>query len=321
VNAITKTVRIITAECQDPDLVLKNLLFYCLTCTGTIIVIIFGIRSFFVDDIFLGIIEISFSIMAIVNVTYYKYSNNYKIASRLIQILLAMLLIILTFSEKQSHSGTLLWYYTFPLLVIFLSGKKEGTVWACGLLCISISVMIVKADINSNISYSNLFSFRFVFSYLTCTGLAYVFEFAREESHLKYQKQNIELIRSQEYLKESQQNFQMILSSMRDVIFTIDTSGIIVNYFIPHLKSNLINIPEDYIGNDFRNMLPGHIVIQLEDAIKRIEKGEKACEFEYYTGTAEYKNWFSAKVSKIVNSNNIFKGFLIVARDITKRKE
>jgi PAS domain S-box-containing protein len=108
---------------------------------------------------------------------------------------------------------------------------------------------------------------------------------------------------------------------MRDVIFTVDLNGIIVKYFVPHLQSNLISVPEDYIGNDFRSMLPDHIAVQLEDAIKKIERGEESSEFEYFTGTENYKKWFYAKVSKIINNENIGQGYLVLARDITNRKE
>ncbi len=74
-----------------------------------------------------------------------------------------------------------LWMFTFPLIVYFLLGKVEGTIWSGGLLLAAMVLLLVPLPGWSPYPYGKEFMIRFATVYLGISVVAYWFEGFRDQ--------------------------------------------------------------------------------------------------------------------------------------------
>jgi len=130
---------------------------------------------------------------------------------------------------------------------------------------------------------------------------------------INYMQQGVKLQEREEILRST-------LSSMDDLVFTLDANGVFLEYLQSRDKHELFVAPEMFVGKPYSEVLPSHIAKALERAISKVERTESVEQFVYPLNIDGEEYWFSAKVSMRKKGKSEYDGFTIVARDITESK-
>jgi len=99
----------------------------------------------------------------------------YRINAMLYCILLVYMLII-----GGDGGSKILWMFTFPLIAFFLIGKREGVLWAGGMLLLGAALLMVAVPGLTVYPYPKDFRIRFLTIYAIVTAIAFWFEHFRE---------------------------------------------------------------------------------------------------------------------------------------------
>ncbi|MFP4497275.1 MAG: PAS domain S-box protein [Vulcanimicrobiota bacterium] len=119
-------------------------------------------------------------------------------------------------------------------------------------------------------------------------------------------------------LRNSEEKLNSILTSMDDLVFSLNNKGIITSFYQPVEKPLITSRP---VGNHYEVVLPRTISEPLKKAIIELEVGEEVIQFDYPYSVKDETHWGSAKISALRDNNNKHKGIIFVSRDITGRKQ
>ncbi|MBC7845022.1 MAG: PAS domain S-box protein [Flavobacterium sp.] len=111
-----------------------------------------------------------------------------------------------------------------------------------------------------------------------------------------------------------------ILQALPDLLFEVGLDGRIYNYHSN--RNDLLAVPPElFLGNFFQDVLPIEASNICVNAI--IEANEKGWSggHQYSLDLENAKYWFELSVSPINESDNVERRFILLARDITKRKK
>jgi two-component system sensor histidine kinase/response regulator len=88
-----------------------------------------------------------------------------------------------------------MWLYIFPLIAIFILGRREGVLWTAALLGCTALIFFVPGLRRGYAVYSGEFILRFLFSFLVVSAMAYFFESIRYRfsEGMEYQKLRLEI--------------------------------------------------------------------------------------------------------------------------------
>lgn len=120
--------------------------------------------------------------------------------------------------------------------------------------------------------------------------------------------------RNEKALIDARAQINMILSSMQDIVFMFDPDGTFRFCHSP-ADEELYMHPRDFIGKNYAQILPPHVVAALSKAIKENKNG-RTSEFEYPLEIRGKRYVFFAKISPVWSSGN-YQGSVAVVRDIT----
>ncbi len=126
---------------------------------------------------------------------------------------------------------------------------------------------------------------------------------------------------AQRALKENEIKLYSTLSSIDDLVFSLDKNGIFTEYYQPDYNQELFAKPEDFIGMHFKDVLPEHIARPLKVAFNSIKITHKPKQLDYYMETGGQLQWYHAKISIRNSIEGEFNGVTIVSRNITERKQ
>ncbi|HEY3431338.1 MAG TPA: diguanylate cyclase [Rhodocyclaceae bacterium] len=122
-------------------------------------------------------------------------------------------------------------------------------------------------------------------------------------------------------LQEQEQQLEILISSMDDVVITLDTSSCIKTFHCPP-KNFGFGTAESYIGCDYSQTLPTPLSTALQEVVPLLMADPSPISREFTLDTpAQGKHHFNAIFSPLLNGSGWPTGFLCVARDITERKE
>lgn len=122
-------------------------------------------------------------------------------------------------------------------------------------------------------------------------------------------------------LRKSEETLRSIISSMDDLVLTLDKNGIFLNYYQRENTENLYAPPEVFVGKVYRKILPPDASKLLRDSLKALVATGKSQQIDYLMAINGEERWFSATISMRRNSDGKFDGATIVSRDITERKK
>ena len=120
--------------------------------------------------------------------------------------------------------------------------------------------------------------------------------------------------------KKAHENLTTILEAIPDLMFEVGLDGKIYHYHSN--RSDLLAVPpEAFLEKFFQDILPPDVSnICMAAILEADEKGWSGGQ-QYSLDLAQGKHWFELSVSPINEHNVKDRHFIILARDITKRKE
>jgi PAS domain S-box-containing protein len=125
---------------------------------------------------------------------------------------------------------------------------------------------------------------------------------------------------SQEQLEALSKKQEAILKAIPDLIFEVDFNGVI-QQFHSQMNDLLAATPEEFLGKKMSEFIPK----QAEDIIKLalVEANEKGFSvgYQYELPLPQGNYWFELSVAPIKQNNITVNHFIILARNITERKQ
>ncbi len=112
----------------------------------------------------------------------YKKFNNKRISSSIILYSLYILMFYLVFSGGVAQTGPL-WVYIVAPVSVFIHGLKRGLFDIAIFVVIMATIMFLPTDFIAHAVYSTEFKLRLIYSFLTVTFLAALYEYSRQQSY------------------------------------------------------------------------------------------------------------------------------------------
>jgi PAS domain S-box-containing protein len=120
--------------------------------------------------------------------------------------------------------------------------------------------------------------------------------------------------------KNTEKNLTTILESIPDLLFEVGFDGTIYHYQA-HRKDLLAVPPSEFIGKKFQDLMPADITENCFAALEEAEQKGWSIGKQYSLDLPSGINWFELSVSTIKGKSNTDKRYLLLARDITYRKQ
>ena len=136
-----------------------------------------------------------------------RKSGNYALAAHA-GFCVAMVLYLYLFFTGGVNNSAFVWFYTVPLLALFLLGLRNGTLATIILFVIALVFLFVEPDYPFFTTYSTDIKLRFLPSYIVVAAFAYVFEVMRAKSHTALTARNKEISQTVRTLRATQRELK-----------------------------------------------------------------------------------------------------------------
>lgn len=131
-----------------------------------------------------------------------------------------------------------------------------------------------------------------------------------------------EIQKQKEVAEESELKLRSTINSIDDLVIVLDSKGIIQEFYNPRKRQTHLIFPDLKIGNYFTAInLPDDISSEIEKAYKIFHDSDGIREFDHHFQNDGNIFWYNTKISPKRNPRGKLTGLVIVARDITDRKE
>ena len=131
-----------------------------------------------------------------------------------------------------------------------------------------------------------------------------------------------EIARQKELVEESEQKLSSTINSLDDLVFVLDENGILQEFYNPRKRKTHLIFPDLRVGNHYRKInFPEEVNKQIGDAFITLDEKDAIMEFDHHFSDDGMVYWYNTKISPKRNPEGELTGLVIVARDITDRKE
>jgi len=226
---------------------------------------------------------------------------------RFVSTIFAALLLYLLMSESKDGS-TILWMYTFPIVIFLLFGKKEGLFWTTSMFLLAMLVMFFP-PFPHTFHYDVGTKIRFPISYILVSLFSYYIEAIRLRMHIALMKEEK---KSQKYL------------DVAGVMLTVlDSNGEIT--LINQKGCDILEMNDgEAIGkNWFGHFISQDIVDEIKGVFDQLMAGEIE-PVEYYENPINTKNGNERNLAfhntVLTDEEGIVNGIIFSGDDITDRK-
>lgn len=206
---------------EDREAIRKISLLYSLILIGISVLCTLGFVALYQQVFWLaGVDFITVSIFTTLLLYLYR-TGNFTFCSYLGLGIMYCLYLLLFVTGGADVTG-FMWYYTFPLLALFLLGTRSGTIASFFLLAPTVVFLIVDCQSPEEAIYTPSFVFRFVPSYITVVLFSYMYERNREKSQniieKAYRQQDAIIASRTRELAELNENLQhMVAEQTREI--------------------------------------------------------------------------------------------------------
>ena len=186
----------------------KERIIYLFSSVGITALFVFGIVNMIQGNIIAGVVELAAAGITTINLLLVRFFRMTELGA---SVILALMLVVLSFlivNGGVSGSG-ILWFYTFPPLVLYLKPFRVGMVWTA-LLALSVVLMYLSG--NSFYERSELI--QLAASFTAVMLMVYFYVLANKESGTVIVQQNETLTALNNELQEklsSQEEFDAII--------------------------------------------------------------------------------------------------------------
>ena len=172
--------------------------------------------------------------------------------------------------------------------------------------------------------------YAYIFYFIFIVAAIFIVIRTREKSLIREKKileekireRTSEIAQQKERVEESEAKLSSTISSIDDLVFVLDRSGVFQEFYNQGKHKTLYSEPESYIGKHFKDVgFPELVVQKLTDTFSELTHQDSFREFDYSFKKENKTFWFNAKISPRRNVKGVLSGITIVARDISERKQ
>ena len=155
----------------------KRLMYTIMVLTGLTVLLVIGLLSFLKGDRMLGFLDFLFALVLVILLAAMGKAES---PDRIIEgtLILVLLFFLSLFLTGLAGGYSFVWFYTYPILSMFMLGGKKGSLYSLALICLSILPLFLSFEFLPD--YTSGFLYRFVASYLMATYLIFLYEKTRE---------------------------------------------------------------------------------------------------------------------------------------------
>ncbi|TFG37911.1 MAG: PAS domain S-box protein, partial [Syntrophobacterales bacterium] len=128
-----------------------------------------------------------------------------------------------------ANGSRILWVYTYPLIALFLLGKKEGLLHTLVMFLLSLLVIFDPYATFGTFPYANEFKVRFTISFLLVLALTYAYETIRQifRQELENERYNLSVERDK---------LRHITENVHDIVWYLDLATMRYMYMSPSIE-------------------------------------------------------------------------------------
>ncbi len=284
-----------------------------------------GIAALFTGKPVLGILDIVLGSLLVILQINLRRTHNPLLISHIGVFAAAGLYGFLLITGGVDQSGHV-WFFTFPLIAMFLLGKKIGTRMTLILLVCSGIIMALLYRFPNTAHYSINFLFRFALAFFVVFLYAYFFEAIRLKTQEQLTSKNVqledtiaEIKKTQCALEESEAKYRNLIDRANDGIVLIQDR--LIKYANPRL-SELTGYSEDeLLESKFTKYLAVYEKSNLEKMYQKHNEGEPITAI--FDSVICHKN--GSKLNVELNGGLVSiqgkAADLVIIRDISERKK
>jgi PAS domain S-box-containing protein len=138
----------------------------------------------------------------------------------------------------------------------------------------------------------------------------------------KVNNRTAEIQKQKTLAEESEQKLLSTINSLDDLVFVLDEKGNFQDFYNPKKRKTHFIFPDLHTGKHYKEInLPEDITSQIQQSYSVLKNEDKIWEFDHHFTDHNKLYWYNTKISPKRNPEGKLTGLVIVARDITDRKE
>jgi PAS domain S-box-containing protein len=286
--------------------------------------VLFGYAMFHLvnADYLEGTLDLAAGITLTVSLVCLRYLKQGLIVYRINITIIGCLFLYFIFMGG-AFGSRVLWMYTFPLIALFLLGKREGLLWTLVVFSISVIILFDPSFTVGTFRYGDDVKSRFLVSFMLVTALTYIYESVRQSFQEGMERERAEL-------KEERDKLSHITDNIHDIVWSLDLETMQFLYVSPSVEHLTGFSAEESMKQGIAEVLTPE---SYEDAI-RILQEELALEDNEVADKSRMREavWecyhkdrhrlvFGVTMSFMRDENGKPTGVIGVSRDITDRKK
>lgn len=182
---------------SDLDVLRKHFLLNLMGILGTFFLGIFALIAFAQKDYILGLVDSAVLLFLVFFIYILRIRKNHDFVDLFSTIIIGFFyLFLVSYGDLEKVTYLYLWALTYPLIALYLLGKKLGTYISLSLLCMACFFFLISRSIEGLPQYDIGLIIRFVAVYLIIHSFSFVAEIVREIIHNKLQASKSELLDS-----------------------------------------------------------------------------------------------------------------------------
>ena len=306
----------------DIEIIRKFVLLNIITILGFCFLGLLSAFAFYQGDNLLVLIDFATLLILVLLFVMLRIKKNYQLIGVLGAIIIGLFYLFLV-SHGGIHNATYLWALTYPLVVLYLLGKKIGSIFSLALLSLSIIVIEVTTKYISVEQYNTEMLIRFVATYLTIFFFGFVGEIIHQIVHGRLKESRNQLQISFKKVQESEKKYrdqtimlETILDAIPDVLGVQDLKHRIIQYN----KAGY-----DFINSGLNEVVGKHCFQLIGRdkpckicATSEVYRTKQPARFEKYT--PEMSLWLDVRAYPIFDEQGQMIKVIEHLRDITSQK-
>ncbi len=240
----------------------------------------------------------------------------YRVVSSIFFFFLVYLMVL-----GENDNSMLLWMYIYPLIVFYLLGKKEGTLWCFFMFSCLLLFFFGPFEFQASSGYSTFFVMRFLIVLLIICLVTFSYERFRSQYRIDLEGKNQKLrdeIKERELaertLTDRELRYEAIYLGAIEGILLVDNFGDIVECN-PQILSMLGYTEKDLIGRNVSSLVHADDYQVVPSQLGKLHSGE-TIQIERRLQTISGIYLLCEESGKKLKDNLI----ILLYRDITERK-